>query len=1011
MGLLVIATCVLVGVSWRLSQGPLNSRWLADRMQTALVDEGSPIHASLEAATLTWDGFHKGVDYPLDLHASGLVLTDISSRTLLTAADAKLRFSLTDLLLGRFLPRSVEVDHAVISITPEARGLLTDAAGTTPSGGNRSVDLPQQIQLVHFRDTDVTFVDRKARPIAELSNLDLDLRHVATSHFTGKLRATALVGDARMPVAGGLDFFAGVGSSVSLNVAAFQASALAKSPALAGFKVVDVPVSLVATGTLGAGFALEDMQVSALIGAGRVLVGQGAVPVVGGQIVLNGSTKKIAITEAHVTLAQAADGLPEAVDLTGSVAIAAGRLGAELTLAASHVDAADLSKLWPEGVATNARKWVTEHVLGGIASKGSAAFAVEADTDLANVAVTRATADLDLANASFTWIDHVPPIEQAAAHLHLANPDTLEIAMTAGRQRIGPRNGDLVVNGGQMRIDGLSLRDQTTQIHAQIAGPVTSALALLSEPRLKLLAVHPLGLKPNAGDASAKLDISFPLETKLDVDDIVIRAEAHLTKVQVPGVLADRDLGNGTFDLGVDKNGLSFRGDAELAAIPVKLNGMLDFNLGSADQIVQRIDVSGQPSAAQLDSAGVTVTDLLTGPVPMTAVMIERRNGQGSVSLEGDLTAAELHVRPLAWRKPAGSAANATATLVLSHDRLSRIDRLALRGDGILLTGSANFADGRAQSVLLDTVVLGRTQGHGAVHVDPNGEIGIVLQGSCIDLAAKLMEPGTGEASVKPMTVPAWDVEAHFDQALLANNETADHLLVRATGGGEQIKTVDAVGTGFSIRIAPQDGKRHLQIQAADAGRFLLGLDAIKGLSSGRLAINGTFDSAAGLSPVQGTATINDVVVKKSPVLGKLLQAITLYGLVDALRGPGMGFPRIVAPFRYDGLDLYLTDALATNPSLGLTASGRIGLSSPTALTGTIVPAYFFNAMPGRLPFIGKLFSPEKGGGLFAVRFSIDGAIADPEISVNPVSGLTPGFLRSIFGIFSGAAPREGGNK
>jgi hypothetical protein len=178
-------------------------------------------------------------------------------------------------------------------------------------------------------------------------------------------------------------------------------------------------------------------------------------------------------------------------------------------------------------------------------------------------------------------------------------------------------------------------------------------------------------------------------------------------------------------------------------------------------------------------------------------------------------------------------------------------------------------------------------------------------------------------------------------------------------------------------------------------------MDIIKTMSDGRLMVDGTFETDAGFSPLAAKATMDDVVVRNSPTLGKLLQAITLYGLVDALRGPGMLFPRVVVPFRYDGNDLYIDDALATNPSLGLTASGRIGLAAAnTSLNGTIVPAYFFNAIPGKLPLIGKLFSPEKGGGVFAARFGVEGAIADPTITVNAVSALTPGFLRGIFGIF-----------
>ena len=101
---------------------------------------------------------------------------------------------------------------------------------------------------------------------------------------------------------------------------------------------------------------------------------------------------------------------------------------------------------------------------------------------------------------------------------------------------------------------------------------------------------------------------------------------------------------------------------------------------------------------------------------------------------------------------------------------------------------------------------------------------------------------------------------------------------------------------------------------------------------------------------------------------------------------------------------MYLNDARAYNSSLGLTAKGSIALSSGRAsLSGTIVPVYFFNAMLGRLPLVGKLFSPEEGGGVFAARFGVEGPIGDPSISVNPVSALTPGFLRGIFGVFDSA--------
>jgi hypothetical protein len=172
-------------------------------------------------------------------------------------------------------------------------------------------------------------------------------------------------------------------------------------------------------------------------------------------------------------------------------------------------------------------------------------------------------------------------------------------------------------------------------------------------------------------------------------------------------------------------------------------------------------------------------------------------------------------------------------------------------------------------------------------------------------------------------------------------------------------------------------------------------------LQDGSLTIDGAYDDAKPGHPLQGTARLKDFRVTRAAGLGKLLQAMTLYGVVDVLRGPGLGFTQLVAPFTLSDDVLELTDARAFSPSLGLTVRGRIDLDANTAdLQGTIVPEYFFNSLLGYMPLVGRLFSPERGGGLFAARYWLRGNLDDPEVGVNPLSALTPGFLRGVFGIF-----------
>ena len=70
-----------------------------------------------------------------------------------------------------------------------------------------------------------------------------------------------------------------------------------------------------------------------------------------------------------------------------------------------------------------------------------------------------------------------------------------------------------------------------------------------------------------------------------------------------------------------------------------------------------------------------------------------------------------------------------------------------------------------------------------------------------------------------------------------------------------------------------------------------------------------------------------------------------------------------------------------------------------------------------RVPVIGKLVSPETGGGLFAMAYVVTGGFDDPSVRVNPLSAVAPGFLRGLFeGMLGGGGPappapgsREGG--
>ena len=89
-----------------------------------------------------------------------------------------------------------------------------------------------------------------------------------------------------------------------------------------------------------------------------------------------------------------------------------------------------------------------------------------------------------------------------------------------------------------------------------------------------------------------------------------------------------------------------------------------------------------------------------------------------------------------------------------------------------------------------------------------------------------------------------------------------------------------------------------------------------------------------------------------------------------------------------------------------MTANGLLELGPHRLdIQGTIVPAYALNSIIGNVPVVGSLLLGGEGQGLFAANYRATGSAADPKVSVNPLSALTPGFLRRLFQPNFGIAP------
>lgn len=1038
LALAVLGMAAIALLSWRLAQGPIDLAWLTQTLLSRVNAPYAPLHLDLGAVSLAWEGFSAGADQPLDLRLSGLRLSDPTGVAVLEAPHAALSVSFGWLLLGQVAPRAITLDAPRLRLAHGLAADWIDGVWRLDMPGQGSAPPPVALRWTALRRlrlhaAEVNVIDAALGTTWSLAALDVDLHRTGETAALGRIDGMAA---AKLRLAGQTVALAakvepaGTGARLRLRAGPLVPAAL--QTVFAPLAMLDAPLQARVALRFDDAWRWQHGTAQVTIDGGAVHIGGGIVPIAGVTADLAFDTQSLRLREGRLRLA-AATGAGPMVMASGEAAREADGYGGTLHGTVDRLPLADLARYWPEGINRTARAWIVKNLPAGVAHDGEGRFGFHLARDFTHPMLTSATASAQGEDISVIWLPHMPPLEHMTGALRLLSPDVMELTAQGGQQS----GGALRLEGGSMRITGLTMKDQYGSIEADVAGPVADALALLARPALHLLARHPLPLHDPGGTGRVHLGIALMLDARTTFDDVTLSVAGQLADLHLADVVAGQPLDAGAFTLQADKSALRLDGSARLGGIPATIGVAMDFQDGGPAQVQQRIHLTASPSAAQLAAAGLDAGPVFAGSIAAEATVSERRDGDGTLDLRADMAQATLALPALGWRKPAGAPAEGRARIRLRRDHVIGIDRLSVQGEGLLLRGAADYAGGQARTLRLDTIVLGRTQARGEVQfpATPGQKLHARITGDTLDLsrrasAGKPAAPTQRPAKPAPSTGGGYVVDARFAQASFGRGHVLSALRVHAEGdagglraaraeaetgmpqmgvaqtgveqpGVAQMGAADAV----DLRLAalPGGGSRQITLQAADAGALLRALDLSDAIAGGRLRLDATIDDGAPGGPVSGSASIADFRLRHAPVAARLLAAMSLYGLQQTLSGPGLHFTRLVAPFRLLGERLELHNARAFSPALGFTAAGSVDLASRRSdLNGTIVPLYFFNTLLGDLPLIGRMFSPEKGGGLFAANYSVRGPLANPTIAVNPLSALTPGFLRGLFTLFQG---------
>lgn len=684
----------------------------------------------------------------------------------------------------------------------------------------------------------------------------------------------------------------------------------------------------------------------------------------------------------------------------------------DIDMELSDVAVNDARKYWPKSLGVDPYNWVTTHLSEGTLHILRVKSAVRI-TDDGEPVITYANGTMQLSGVS---VDYLPPLPKATGvngEISFDNK-TMDIKLSQGK------TDGLTLKQGTVRLSGLDEKDQYAEIALTIDGSVQSKLAYIDNEPLGFASELGIDPKSASGKALTDLKMKFIIENDLRLDQVEIAAMSNLTDVTLDRVFLDRGIHDSALELNVNNKGMTVTGQVNFGAIPAKL--VWHENFADNPMYQSRYDLFAEiKDVRRIGDLGIKMEplydDYLSGEIDANIRYTVFDDVDRRLEVRADVTNADLSAPAFGWSKRSGVAGLSEIIIDLERDEIVDIPKFSVKAADLTVKGSAKYAsDGTGmERIEFDEIIYGRTDIKGALIPRKDGGWEVGIHGSSFDFSAYWDELFSGQA------------DERTKEALLSNLTMAieiDRIWINETQSMEQVSGTFSFqkdiwqtfllssqldgGASLDISIQPgNNGDRQLSIRSDNAGDTLQFLDAYQSMRGGNLTITGVYDDKAPGHPLTGRMTVEDYRIVNAPALAHVLSIMALTGIVDALSGEGIGFSTLDVPFSYHQGVFKLKDARASGTSLGFTAAGHIYRNANVLdINGTVVPAYALNSALGRIPVLGSLLTGgEAGGGVFAANYSMTGSLEAPKVFVNPLSALTPGFLRNVFGIFSTPNP------
>ena len=655
-------------------------------------------------------------------------------------------------------------------------------------------------------------------------------------------------------------------------------------------------------------------------------------------------------------------------------------------------------EIWPSFLAPSPRTWVIENLsVGKVAAATLHAKGTFSPADQ-QVSLSLLNGALDLEDITVDYLTGLPFVEHVYGKATYTDT-TFNIEIEQGVL------SDVKVVGGTLLFSQLDTDEEMAHINLELQGPLRTVLWVIDHPPLS----YPtkIGLHPDdfTGQTNLTLTLDFPLLKNLSIDKIQLQATADLSELTYIRDFLGTQLkfSEGKGDLAVTKEKMLFKAAGNLEDVPTSLQWQEIFKNSKSDFTLQ-----GVYPIILLKKLGIDIGSEATGDFGLVLQLYKSDKQPLRGHMKVDLTQSAFSIPLLQWVQKQGNKTKAEIDFsLLDNKNILEVTSATLTASDIDLKGAFSL-DTDIKTLLKADFPLFNTplsKASLALNAVPSKEgtsfYNINIEGTSLDLSSFLEENKKDTSEDKGM----FTLKAKVDELYLRQGYPIKAVLLTFEKQAGRIKKLLLHGNlGDKKPVEILFGKRPkkpgeiLRIYTLDAGDFLRAIDFYDDIEGGILRVEGTRQEHSAEAFLEGKATLKEFRLKETPVIAKILSLASLQGVTDVLGGKGVYFKSANLIFRVNDATLEIYKGLAESTATGVSLEGTIDrIQKILSLKGTIIPVYVLNALISNIPLLGDILSGGKEKGFWATSFSVTGSSSEPKVSVNPLSALTPGFLRNIF--------------